>query len=208
MSDEPRNDQTKIDRPSAPGETPPPAGPASATDTDQREAQVKAVKPTLGSGVPLAASGPMAPPLPPAAPPPPPPPAPGEAPAEDADADADELDDDDADDDEPALTIGQRLRRLSPALIILSVGSILSLIFLAIALTSHTTPVPVILSSAVTTGLIFAVDAAVATYMTYHAGLDGRTGKALLLAVVGGTAAVISAGAFGGTAILLFLLNG
>ena len=81
------------------------------------------------------------------------------------------------------------------------------IVFLAFAITSHTTPVPVLLSSAVVTGLAFAVDAVVASFMTWHAGQDGEARKALLLAVVGGMSAVIAAGAFAGTLILVLLLG-
>jgi hypothetical protein len=75
-------------------------------------------------------------------------------------------------------------------------------------MTSHTTPVPVLLSSAVVTGLAFGVDAVVASFMTWHAGQNGEGGKALLLALVGGMSAVIAAGAFAGTLILALLLKG
>jgi hypothetical protein len=106
------------------------------------------------------------------------------------------------------LTFADRLRRLSPALVILSILSIGSLAFLAFALTSHTTPVPVLLSSAVVTGLAFAVDATVASFMTWRAGQNGEGGKALLLALIGGMSAVVAAGAFAGTLILALLLKG
>ncbi len=112
--------------------------------------------------------------------------------------------------DEPALpvTIAARLRRLSPALVILAIGSIGSLVFLAFAVTSHTTPVPVLLSSAVVTGLAFAVDSAVASFSAWSAAKDGESGRALLLAVVGGITAVITSMALAGTVILILLLNG
>jgi hypothetical protein len=135
------------------------------------------------------------------------------SPAPQDDAGASEAGDDEADFDDDVLeaeiplTLADRLRRLSPALVLLSIGSIGSLVFLAFAMTSHTTPVPVLLSSAVVTGLAFAVDAVVASFMTWHAGQDGEARKALLLAVVGGTSAVIAAGAFAGTLILVLLLS-
>jgi hypothetical protein len=133
-------------------------------------------------------------------------------PEEDADADDadfdDELDADDADDiAEANRTLVERLRRISPAFVMLSILSLGSVAFLAFAMTSHTTPVPVLLSSAVVTGLAFAVDAAVASYLTFRAGQNGDAGKALMLAVVGGTAAVVAAGAFAGTLILVLLIK-
>ena len=184
-----------------------------------RATQVKAVAPFVAPpNRPHApsAAGPAAPPAPPAAPPPaaPPPAAPPPAyvPAEPAlgdDIDDDSDYDEDSADHEPdiPLTFADRLRRLSPALVILSILSIGSLVFLAFAMTSHTTPVPVLLSSAVVTGLAFAVDAVVASFMTWHAGQNGEGGKALLLALIGGMSAVIAAGAFAGTLVLALLLS-
>jgi len=177
-----------------------------------RATQVKAVAPFVAPpNRPHApsAAGPAAPPVaaPPVAAPPP-----AYVPAEPAlgdDIDDDSDYDEDSADDEPdiPLTFADRLRRLSPALVILSILSIGSLVFLAFAMTSHTTPVPVLLSSAVVTGLAFAVDAVVASFMTWHAGQNGEGGKALLLALIGGMSAVIAAGAFAGTLVLALLLS-
>jgi hypothetical protein len=125
----------------------------------------------------------------------------------DDDSDYDDAEDTADDESDVPLTFADRLRRLSPALVILSILSIGSLVFLAFAMTSHTTPVPVLLSSAVVTGLAFAVDAVVASFMTWHAGQNGEGGKALLLALIGGTSAVIAAGAFAGTLVLALLLS-
>jgi hypothetical protein len=211
MSDDERQAQSKFHPPAVAGTgltgpieaTPatPDAEPAEAPAPDEHAAQVKAVSPSVAS----------------------PPPAPASAgavsaatavsPAPQGAAGASEAGDDEADFDEDVLapeipvTLADRLRRLSPALVLLSVGSIGSLVFLAFAMTSHTTPVPVLLSSAVVTGLAFTVDAVVASFMTWHAGQDGEARKALLLAVVGGMSAVIAAGAFAGTLILALLLG-
>jgi len=207
----------------------PDALPAEAPDPDERAAQVKAVSPSVASPAGPPSPPRVAPPSPPPEPPPaaplprtiPPTPASAGAvsaatavsPAPQGDAGDDEADFDEADFDDDVLapeipvTLADRLRRLSPALVLLSIGSIGSLVFLAFAMTSHTTPVPVLLSSAVVTGLAFAVDAVVASFMTWHAGQDGEARKALLLAVVGGTSAVIAAGAFAGTLILMLLLS-
>ncbi|HEX7496943.1 MAG TPA: hypothetical protein VF344_00555 [Candidatus Limnocylindrales bacterium] len=187
-----------------------------------RAAQVKAVAPFVATpnrppapsaaGRSAPAAAPLAP-APPAASPAVPPPAhtPTEAAlGDDIDDDSDyDNDAEDSADDEPdvPLTFADRLRRLSPALVILSILSIGSLVFLAFAMTSHTTPVPVLLSSAVVTGLAFAVDAVVASFMTWHAGQNGEGGKALVLALIGGTSAVIAAGAFAGTLVLALLLS-
>jgi hypothetical protein len=112
-------------------------------------------------------------------------------------------------DDEPELTIGDRLRRLSPALVTLSAGSIASLIFLVIAMTSHTTPVAVLLSAGVVVGLIFATDAVIAAVATWRAAVrDEEPGRALLLAIVAGGSAVVCAAALGATTVLVLVLSG
>ena len=220
MSDDPeaRQAQSKFDQPavSGPAPTSPTEAatsaqdvvPAEAPDVEEHPAQVKAVP-----GAPFVA----VPAAPPAAPPVPPVPAPPAAvPAANQDDAAEDSVDDEAvldgavadDEAKIPLTFADRLRRLSPALVILSILSIGSLAFLAFALTSHTTPVPVLLSSAVVTGLAFAVDATVASFMTWRAGQNGEGGKALLLALIGGMSAVVAAGAFAGTLILALLLKG
>ena len=216
-----REAQVKAVAPSAlsalsPAAAPVPAAtPAAPSDpvSDAVPAQVKAVQPSSSPLVPPtlraptvpAPPAPVGPPTPPTPSVPTAPPTPPTAPGDD-----DEFDDETDDDLEPEFppTFTERLQRLSPALVILSVLSIGSLIFLALAMTSHTTPVPVLLSSAVVTGLAFGVDAVVASFMTWHAGQNGEGGKALLLALVGGMSAVIAAGAFAGTLILALLLKG
>jgi len=200
MSDDPeaRQAQSKFDQPavSGPAPTSPTEAatsaqdvvPAEAPDVEEHPAQVKAVPGAPFVAVPAANQDDA---------------------AEDSADDEAVLDGAVADDEaEIPLTFADRLRRLSPALVILSILSIGSLAFLAFALTSHTTPVPVLLSSAVVTGLAFAVDATVASFMTWRAGQNGEGGKALLLALIGGMSAVVAAGAFAGTLILALLLKG
>lgn len=223
MSDDPeaRQAQSKFDQPAVSGPAPTSpteaatsaqdAVPAEAPDVEEHPAQVKAVP-----GAPFVAV-PAAPPVPaPTVPAPPVPAPPAAVPAANQDDAAEDSADDEAvldgavadDEAKIPLTFADRLRRLSPALVILSILSIGSLAFLAFALTSHTTPVPVLLSSAVVTGLAFAVDATVASFMTWRAGQNGEGGKALLLALIGGMSAVVAAGAFAGTLILALLLKG
>jgi hypothetical protein len=111
------------------------------------------------------------------------------------------------DEDEPVPTWAERLRRLSPALVTLSIGSIGALIFLLVAMTSHTTPVAVLLSAGVVVTLAFAADAVIASMATWRAAVDDEDpGRALLLAVLAGGSAVICAGALGATTVLLFVL--
>ena len=124
-------------------------------------------------------------------------------------SDAVSLAGDSALDDEPAppLTLRDRLRRLSPVFVTMIVGSIGSTVFLALAVTSHTTPVAVLVGAAVVTTLVFALDAVMCTAVTYRAGQDEEAGRALLFAVLGGISAVICALAMAGTLILILVLN-
>ena len=204
MSEDHREAQSKSDRPAAM-----PGGASSARDP--HEAQSKSDRP---AAMPGAAPRPAAPPLPTAtaarvlrgAPPSAPPPAvsaaPGEAPADSATNLEDEFDE-----AEFPLTLAERLRRLPPAPVLLTVGSICSLIFLALAMTSHTTPVAVLMSAGVVTGLIFGADAVIASVATWRATQDGEPGRALLLATVGGISTLISAGAFAAMLVLLLVLS-
>ena len=128
-------------------------------------------------------------------------------------ADAAAADDDDAADLDPGYdedlppTLTERLRRLSPAPVLLTIGSIGSLIFLGLAMTSHTTPVAVLMSAGVATGLIFGANAVIASRGTWRATQDGESGRALLLAAVGGVSALISAGALAALLVMVLILN-
>lgn len=110
-------------------------------------------------------------------------------------------------DDDRSPTLVERLRGLSPALVILTLGSLGSLLFMIFAVTSHTTPVPVLMSAGVVVGLIFGVDAVISTVATWRASQDGETGRAFLLAFVGGVACLLSFGAFAGVMVMLLVLN-
>ena len=193
---------------------------------DSREVQSKFDRPAASTSLPRAAPvAPAAPPpVAPAAPPPPalapaapPPPAAQVAPAspfrppsglvsfpppplaDEADADFDE--------DDLELTFVDRLRRLSPAFVILTVGAIGSLLFLLRAVTSHTTPVAVLLSAGVVTGLIFGVIAVASSVGTWRASQDGRAGRALVLALLGGFAYLVAFGALAGVLVMILVLN-
>lgn len=123
--------------------------------------------------------------------------------AEDAFDDDSDLDDE----DEHRLTFAERLRRLPPALVILTAVSVGSLIFLLLALTSHTTPVPVLMSAGVVTGLSFGADAVISSVATWKAANDGESGQAVLLAVVGGISYIVSFGAFAVLVVMVMVLN-
>ncbi len=108
--------------------------------------------------------------------------------------------------DEPQ-TFVERLRRLPPAPVILTLGSLGSLAFLLLAVTSHTTPLAVLLSAAVVTGMIFGLDAVIASVVTWRASQAGEVGRAFLAAAAGGLASLVSFGAFAGTLIMILVLN-
>jgi hypothetical protein len=218
MTEDEREAQSKLVRPVAPGSgLPTPVQSAASTG---QQAQTKAVSLTVAAPAPSSpvAAAPAARVAPEAArsaaplPPTPamsPVPAASSVPATPAptvDTDADADTDEDLDEADVPLTLTERLRRLPPAPVILTAGSIGSLLFLAKAMTSHTTPVAVLMSSAVVTALIFGVDAVIASIATWRSGQDGESGRALLLAVVGGVAALVSAGAFAGTLVMILVL--
>ncbi|MGA3031130.1 MAG: hypothetical protein ABSE58_10455 [Candidatus Limnocylindrales bacterium] len=111
------------------------------------------------------------------------------------------------DEDEPELTFAERLRRLPPALVILTGGSLGSLVLLFRAVTSHTTPVPVLMGAGVVTGLIFGADAVISSIATWKAAISGESSRAVLLALVGGISYVVSLGAFAGLVVMILVLN-
>jgi hypothetical protein len=166
---------------------------------DDRQAQSKSDPPSASPGL-LKPSVPVAPYVAPYVAPPVAPPraAPSVAPADlDSDYEA----------EEHPPTLAARLRRLSPVPVLLTLGSIGSLVFLGLAMTSHTTPVAVLMSAGVVVGLIFGANAVVASIGTWRATQDGESGRALLLAAVGGTSAVISATALAALLVMVLLLN-
>jgi hypothetical protein len=124
--------------------------------------------------------------------------------------DGDSMAADSAFDARPAsqLTLKDRLRRLSPVYVTLTVVSIGSVIFLSLAMTSHTTPIAVLLSAGVVTFLAFGLDAAICTVASYAAGQKDEAGRALLFALLGGVSAVICALAMAGTLIMILVLAG
>jgi hypothetical protein len=107
----------------------------------------------------------------------------------------------------PALTVGQRLRRISPVAVILGIAAIGSLGFLLAQLASHTAPINVLISISSVTGVIYAACAVVGAVASYRAAIAGRTARAFALAFVGGSAAIVACGAFAGAALLYLALG-
>jgi hypothetical protein len=175
----PEPTQVKLARPAPPAISAPPA--AASTSAVPNLPAVPRV-PFVPAGSPLSVA----------------PPRPGVLAGDDADY---------PDEDDYPPTFSERLRRLRPAPVILTVGSLGSLFFLLRAVTSHTTPVAVLMSAGVVTGLIFGVDSAIASIATYRATQVGNTARAVVLAVVGGIAGVFCAAALSGVLVMILVLN-
>jgi hypothetical protein len=150
------------------------------------------------------ASRPIVPPAP-AAPAPAPAAAPAAAPTTLDDA---AISDDDLEEEAPPRTVVERIRTLQPVPVILGIASLGSLAFLVQAATSHVTPVSVLMSAGVVAAIVFGVDAVAAAMATLRASRDERTGTALALALTGGFAALVAAGAFSGVLVMFLVLNG
>jgi hypothetical protein len=107
----------------------------------------------------------------------------------------------------PKLPLSERLKRTPPALVILTIAAVGSSGFLAWQLASRTAPISLLTASGVVTGLVYVAVTIVCAVATYRAGYEGRTGRAFLLASVGGVSALAAALSFAG-ALLLFLALG
>ncbi len=65
--------------------------------------------------------------------------------------------------------------------------------------------IPLLASGAAVLGIAFFALAAYSARATWHAGIDGRDRRAVLMALAGGSAAIVGAGCLAG-AIILFML--
>jgi len=91
--------------------------------------------------------------------------------------------------------------------VLIVIALIASLAYLAFAFTVRdASQIPLLASGAVVLGLVFAAIAAVGARATWRSSVDGRDGRALAHALVGGFACLAAAGCFAG-AIILFLLR-
>ena len=97
---------------------------------------------------------------------------------------------------------------ISPGVIILVIALVLSIGYAVYALTVRdTSQIPLLASGAVVVGIAFGAFALYALSAVWRAGVEGRGGRAILLGVVGGGAAMVAAGCVAG-AIVLFMLAG
>jgi hypothetical protein len=95
-------------------------------------------------------------------------------------------------------------RRISPGVVFLVVAIVGSIAYMAYTVTVRdTSQIPLLASGAVVLAVVFGALAAYSLRAILRAGSDGRDGRALVLALVGGGAAMAAAG-FAAGAIILF----
>jgi hypothetical protein len=91
--------------------------------------------------------------------------------------------------------------------VLIVIALIASLAYLAFAITVRdASQIPLLISGAVVLGIVFAAIAAVGARATWRSSIAGHDARAFAHAVVGGVAALVSAGCFA-AAIILFLLR-
>jgi len=96
--------------------------------------------------------------------------------------------------------------RISPGLVFLVIALVLSVAFGLYALTVRDpSQIPLLASGAVVVGIAFGALAIYSLSATWRAGVEGRSGRAILLGIVGGIAAIVAAGCLAG-AVILFML--
>jgi hypothetical protein len=95
-------------------------------------------------------------------------------------------------------------RRISPGVIFLVVAIVGSILYMAYTVTVRdTSQIPLLASGAIVLAVVFGALAAYSLRATWRAGEEGRGRWALLVALVGGGAAMAAAG-FAAGAIILF----
>lgn len=102
----------------------------------------------------------------------------------------------------PARSAGGR--RISPGMVFLVVAIVGSIAYMAYTVTVRdTSQIPLLASGAVVLAVVFGALAAYCLRSIWRAGTDERGGRAVLVALVGGGAAIAAAG-FAAGAIILF----
>ena len=108
----------------------------------------------------------------------------------------------------PTRPAGGGGRRISPGLVFLSIGVIGSIIYFAYAVTvREPSQIPLLASGLVVLAIVFGALAVYSLRETWRAGGDDRGRRAMLYAVVGGVAAMVTAGCVA-FAIILFTVAG
>jgi uncharacterized membrane protein (DUF4010 family) len=114
------------------------------------------------------------------------------------------------DEDEPsAARRGTSRSPVTATRVTLGLAVIGSLAYVAYAISVRDTrQIPLLASGAVVLGLVFAALAIAGGVATYHAGREGRLLRALLVAIAGGIAGLIAAGAFAFGLVLVLAYGG
>lgn len=98
-------------------------------------------------------------------------------------------------------------RSVSPGVVFLAIALIGSMLFVLYVVTVRDGTQPALLTAGgFALGVVFLALAAYSLRSTWRAGIQARNGRALVLGIGGGIAAMIGAGAIAG-AIILFLLS-
>jgi hypothetical protein len=97
------------------------------------------------------------------------------------------------------------LRRLPPFVVLFSAASFVAVAFLGLSLLSRNIDFHVLTAAAIVAGIVFVADTAAFGRIAYLAGVDGRSGRALILALAGGAAAVMAGLSLGWAAVMLLL---
>jgi len=98
-------------------------------------------------------------------------------------------------------------RRISPGVVFLVVALVASIAYVAYAITVRdASQIPLLASGAVVLAIAFAALTVYCFGAVLRAGREGRGGRAILLALVGGGAAIATAGALA-AALILFQLS-
>ena len=92
---------------------------------------------------------------------------------------------------------------MTPTSVLLVVALLGSLLYMAYAITVRdATQIPLMAAGLVILGVVFVAIAGVGLLATWRSSVDGRDGRALAHAVVGGFACLAAAGCFAGAIIL------
>jgi hypothetical protein len=110
--------------------------------------------------------------------------------------------------DVPARRVATGRGMPSPGLIFLAIAVIGSILYMAFVISVRdSSQIPLMASGAVVLAIVFGALAAYSLRSTLRAGLEpGEGGRAMLIAIVGGVAAMIAAG-FAAGAIILFQIG-
>ena len=108
---------------------------------------------------------------------------------------------------DPAPSVGRR--GISPGVLFLAVALVGSVAYVAYAITVRdASQIPLLASGAVVLAIVFGALAAYCLRETWREGLEDRGGRAILIALVGGGAAIAASGCLAGALILFLLASG